>query len=574
MSRAVSLTINGQLFELDLDYPKTITIKENDEIKIEITITPQDDKPEIFIEDYQPDLELYGENNLTYRTQCNRFFSESFGYSVLRIQFRDQDDAVNFPFDILARKTSADQAQKMIEYLSTHSEELIKCCFGRTSASVGAVLGDKTDPEMLISQAELFINTLKSSRQELLNVLKQRLVPVRLPFWEVDKYSSEIDPSDILNNLDALSPCTGIGDVFIQGRYFDVGSIDVSSLQPTADVLENRILLGGLYSIRLKISKLIDKLKNPIIDLERSDDYESFNNWMMRLTAGSMTHRCNSVLQITTELIKLFEHRLKIKYVGEIAPVLTPYSRSTRIYRSLFTQLVSWYALGQPSLGGLNFLMKLKSLSKIYELFVFFHLLDYLQQEGWNIIRAKPHQFMGEYLPSVVFLEKSGGNLTVEYERQINPFNKETQHRDLIDVYHKKNWSYAYYNPDFVLKLEVDRETRYLILDAKYSTSNTVRDNHIPRLFEKYYLGIAVYDRDLNLAVSNQIMGVIAIYSLDMRSNTYISYWSNQGIYSRLPRIPMVGGIGLMTENSDEFKNAMKTVLSLMEKGVSLTQTI
>ncbi len=568
MSRAVSLTINGQLFVLDLNYPKVITIKENDEIQIEITILPKDDKPDVFIEDYQPDLELYGDNNLIYRTLCNRFFSESFGYSILRIQFKDQDDALSFPFDILARKTSADQAQKMIEYLSSHSEELIKCCFGRTSAAVGGVFGDITDPEILISQAEFFIDSLKSSRQELLNTLKMRLIPVRLPFWEADKYSSEIDPSDILSNLDALSPSTGIGDVFIQGRYFDVGSIDVSSLQPTADVLENRILLGGLYSIRSKISKLIDELKKPKIDLEFRDDYESFQHWMMRLTAGSKLHRCDEILQVINELIKLFEHRLKVKYIGEISPVLTPYSRSTRIYRTLFTQLSYWYELGQPSLGGLNFLIKLKSLSKIYELFVFFHLLDHLQQEGWDIIKAKPHQFLGEYMPSAVFLEKKGAYLTVEYEPKIKPCNKEeTQHQDLIDVYHKKNWSYSYYTPDFVLKQESNKKTSYLILDAKYSTSYTVRDNHIPRLFEKYYLGMAVYDRDHNLAISNQIMGVIAIYSLDMRSNTYMSYWRNQGIYSRLPRIPMVGGIGLMTENSNEFKRAMQTIFSLIEKG-------
>ena len=77
---------------------------------------------------------------------------------------------------------------------------------------------------------------------------------------------------------------------------------------------------------------------------------------------------------------------------------------------------------------------------------------------------------------------------------------------------------------------------------------------------------MAVYNRDLNLAISSQIMGVIAIYSLDMRSNTYMSYWKNQGIYSRIPRIPMVGGIGLMTENSDEFKRAMQTIFSLIEK--------
>ena len=221
---------------------------------------------------------------------------------------------------------------------------------------------------------------------------------------------------------------------------------------------------------------MLDGLNSPAAALENSDDYESFKHWMLRLTAGGMAHRCRTVLQITNELIKLFEYRLKVKYVGEITPVLTPYSRSSRIYRSLFTQLSNWYELGQPSLGGLNFLMKMRSLSKIYELFVFFHLLDLLQQEDWSIINAKPHEKMGEYMPSVVFLERNEAYLTVEYEPIIEPWNKETQHLALIDVYHKPGGFYSFYKPDFVLKLESQEETRYLILDAKYSTSYTVRE--------------------------------------------------------------------------------------------------
>ena len=286
-----------------------------------------------------------------------------------------------------------------------------------------------------------------------------------------------------------------------------------------------------------------------------------------------MAHRCRTILQITNELIKLFEHRLKVKYVGEMAPVLTPYSRSSRIYRSLFTRLSHWYELGQPSLGGLYFLMKMRSLSKIYELFVFFHLLDYLQQEDWSIINAKPHEIMGEYMPSVVFLERNEAYLTVEYEQIIERWNKETQHLALIDVYHKPSAPHPYYKPDFVLKLESNGETFYLILDAKYSTFSTVREIHIPKLFEKYYIGMAVYDGALNLATNNYIAGVIAIYSLDMRSSSYISHWRNQGIYSRLPRIPMIGGIGLMADNVDEFKSAMQKIFSLMGKGALAGET-
>lgn len=116
------------------------------------------------------------------------------------------------------------------------------------------------------------------------------------------------------------------------------------------------------------------------------------------------------------------------------------------------------------------------------------------------------------------------------------------------------------------MKLEGNGKNSYLILDAKYSTLSTVREKHIPKLCEKYYIGMAVYDGVLNLSTNKYILGVIAIYSLDMRSNSYLSYWYHQGIYSRIPRIPIVGGIGLMTDNDDDFKRAMKKIFNLMDK--------
>lgn len=64
-----------------------------------------------------------------------------------------------------------------------------------------------------------------------------------------------------------------------------------------------------------------------------------------------MLKRCYEVIDRTTELTRLFESRIGVLYVGDIRPVMTPYARTSRVYRTLYSHLATWYELGAPSFG-------------------------------------------------------------------------------------------------------------------------------------------------------------------------------------------------------------------------------
>ncbi|MFM0320167.1 hypothetical protein PQR36_35195 [Paraburkholderia nemoris] len=566
MLRPIILKINGDPVLVNEDESRSIVIREDDKLFVSIRCGNAEEPPEVFFEDFRATLiERVDETGAVFlETPTSPFFSESFGYASLRVQFADS--RVTVVFDVMARKASADQARKMITYLATHSESLIRTCFARSTLPSGSQAGGFADPETLLSCAESFMETLQAFRLELLNNPRERLVPVRTPFWQASTSNYEIDPYDVLSNLDVLTPSATVEDVCIRGKHFALGGLDVSNLVATADVKENRILLGGLYSLRNRVGTLLRELE-AMGDLsaegQKGGSYESFSRLMLSLTADSMIYRCEEVIYAATEFIKLFEGRLGVTFNGEIRPLMTSYARSSRLYRTLFTQLYEWYDLGEPVLDGIRFLMKLRSLSKIYELFTLFHLMQYFVDEQWSLVSARPHPEMGTYVPSSVTFSQGEVKLTLSYEPVVNVWDVGCDDQMLVDVYHGPGWRNPYWTPDFVMRFEVRGMVRYVILDAKYSTAGSVREFHIPALFEKYFLGMAVYDKEAGITSSSSITGVMAVYSLDTRSASYISHWRRQGPSAKIPRVPMIGGFGLMVDNDSLFKETLRSVISV-----------
>ena len=562
MIKSIQIEINGQPINYDPKITTSLTVTEMDFIGIQVCIDESDDPPEIYFEDYIAPIVFKNQGGLICcEVVKNPYFRECFGYSVLRIVSVESVEIITF--DVQAKKTTATQAIKMIEYLSEHGENIVNSCFSRSVLSVGAVKNNDVEPEMFLSTAENFLEILQSNKLEFLKNIRKRLHPLKQPLWKTNSSNCEIDPYDVINNLDALTPSASLGDVLLRGRYFDLNEIHVLTMQPTSNVIENQILLGGLYSINININKLLKKLKLFSESPDNNSEYESFSFFMLKITSTGMINRSINILNICENFIRLFENRLKIVFQGEITPAITPYVRNTRIYRKLFTSLTDWYELGKPEISGNNFLMKLKSLSKIYEMFTLFHIVERLILDGWNIEAALPHEFHGEAVPSFVLFTKGDDVIQLQYEPRVYPFSSKTEHMDLVDLHHSPNKEYSYWSPDFVVRIESGGQVRYLILDAKYSTLASTKKYHIPDLFEKYYVQMGVYDNAKKMITNTQLLGIFAVYSIDEASSRSVSKWYRHGIDRQIPRIPMVSAIGLMTNNSIIFNESLSKIIQI-----------
>lgn len=564
----------------------TLIVKENQQLQIRAIMGVMDmlaEVPQVFVEDHHLPLhreDFIDENNnlvVAFASIPEKVFRESFGAAFIRLYVGNEEFA--YPVEVLATKVTAAQAEKMIRYLTERREQIIRVCLSRTMRPAGMKDEGQSDPEMVISTAEQVINILLESRTDLRQQLRSKLIPTKVPTWKAEKSGSLIDPVDVIFNLDALRPGDGRQDVRLRGRTYSTQAIDVTTLKHECNVEENTILIGGLYSIRRVISWLMDEIGSAFKNQQIANydkEYVSLGEMMIKFTGGAMYERCARVVEASETLIKMLENEFNIVFAGEAHPKITPYVRSSRLYRTIFEQYAKWYGLGSPTLEGELFLIKLRALSKIFEFFVLFRLFDYLRARNWQLTHANMNEAFDRLIPEVLVFERDEVRITLSYEPTIRLHNGDTRHMDLVKLQHAihigPNWT-----PDYTLRVENmnGEAVRHLILDAKYSNTYSVDKYHLPKLAEKYYDHQAVFNTKLNILSRNEIMGVFAVFPefLDQMPKPLGARIDKFGGQSKTPlMLPMLCGLPISFRTDSIMEKCMDRAFKTILKTLDLTE--
>ena len=222
----------------------------------------------------------------------------------------------------------------------------------------------------------------------------------------------------------------------------------------------------------------------------------------------------------------------------------------------LFDQISIWYKLGEPDFSGLRFLSKIRSISKIYELFCLYKIYELFHNHGWNIIKATRSEHLGADVPASVIFDKDGEQVEIYYEPMISGLNENTKHLDLVDLYHKEGWDYNFYSPDYVIKHSYKGQINYFILDAKYSTYHTVKNIHLPKVYEKYYTNMAVADLKRSILSTDKIIAISVLYP--SFPQLFSNHRGNKNHISRgILRLPLYSGISVQ----DDLDNSLETFI-------------
>lgn len=553
----------------------TLTIREDQTVRIDV-ICERDNSsssPRVFVEDYElllhRDMDYDDLGKVSFSSISGRHFRDVFGSAVIRIV---RAEAIyELVVEVLATKLHAAQTEAMIRYLVRRREHVIRVCLSRTRHHTGNREGGVADPETVMDSAERLLSLMMEGRQELRQQLRSRLVPVKMPAWKAELSGRDIDPVDILHSLDSIQPVEGMDDLRIRGRAYSIHGIDVSSLIEDANVEENIILIGALYSIRRVIEDLLQDASRGFRgrNLGSHDkEYVSLGEFLLRLTGGALHLRCERILHLAEMMIKSLESEFRIAYQGEIRPRITPYVRSSRIYRVLFEQINIWYDLGTPTLEGTLFLVKLRSIAKIFEFFSLFRLFDYLEATSWAIESASFESEFGYDIPSGMVFRRGDHQLTLGYEEQINTYSRVSADGSLVKLRHPEHPG-AYWTPDYVLTFvnQKNNRIRYVILDAKYSTHSVVKNLHLPKLHNKYYEHTAVYDAEKNRLSRDPIVAVMALFPRNTdREPGPVSYrWAAHSLASSGPlMLPMVAGLQISLDEGQEVEDWLSRVVKVV----------
>ena len=554
------IELNLIINDLSVVHQKNTIYHINDRDSIQFFIRVENSLPEVHLNKVELLLEDFNINFVlssdarSLQTYKESFFRESFGLSTLRI-FIDNFSVEEIIFNVSTNQEKFNNIKSMMSYLLENNERILDICFSRTKYQARND-GDKEPTyESVISLAEKFISNFNNNQKNFETSLKNIIVPIK----EVanDKNFHNINPYDVLENLGEIFPGYSPDSMNIFGKIYSLQSIKRENYSKTFNLEENKVLLAGLISIRYKLDEILDSLRKGFSQLTFEKEYEviktknkmqnnlTIDDLYMQLTTAGMENRILAVLECIDGYLYYFKERLKISFEGFLRPKITPFVRKSSYHLNLFSILDEWYSLGNPKLGVNHNLTKIRSTSKIYELFTLYKLIDCLVHDGWSILRSIEHPFFKNFLPSQIEFRKDNTFLSLYYEKQIYSFNKDTIHNDIVSLVHGKYGRFNYYNPDFVIAKKLNNITHYYILDSKYSSSQTLEQYQvIDKLYDKYFTNLAVYDEDRNVLTTQNIISVNAIHPF----GTYeLSKWKEKS----LSIIPDVSSILLSKEQNN-----------------------
>lgn len=559
--------IDIKVYIKGFEVPLSTVINVSDTDTVEFEIIKNDSEylssieVQIFLEDYEVPCTNMKDGS-TLKSQINHLFRESFGYSNVRI-FIDNEIFSELLFNVSTNEKKFENIKNMMTYLLQNNERVLDLCFARTKYKSKNDGLFEASFDAVISLAEDIVNTFNEKSPYLRKELRSRLELIKENTNEKNFYN--INPYDVIDNLDQLYQGYSPNSLTLFGKIYSLDNIQRENHIDSYDLEENKILLGGLISIKeilLTISDTINKkLYRPTYDkeYEKIKPFYKLNEFSIddlyaQLTTSGMQKRIESILTSTDELLYFFQRKLNINFEGFIPPNLTPFARKSSFYITIYKYLNDWYSIGNPNIGVDHDLAKIRSTSKIYELFTLYKLIDTLHSDGWKVVSSIANGSYERFIPSQVNFHKEDSSLNLYYEKKILGFNENTQHNDLVAL-NKNNpkSQYNYYNPDFILVKQKQDDISYYIFDSKYSSSNTLKSYKVlDNLYEKYFTNMATYDQVNNSLEKHSIKCVNAIHPFGEKA---LTKWSNQ-----LPLItPDISSI-LLSKDVNNLNNILSLI--------------
>lgn len=528
----LKIEVNGE--EISNISSPSINIMDCDEIQFLLKVEEIVDL-EIYVEDYILPMQIIQGSNFEYFSIKDKIFRESFGYSTVRI-YISNEMKYEILFNILTVEEKFEQIKEMVIYLLKTNNRVLDICLARTKLELDNFNDSPPNLESVLNLSEEIINIFLSKKGSYPNVLKKRLENSK-DFVNDSNYFN-IDPHEIFNNISDIFPSNDLDSINIRGRRYSLDNIKRDTLKDSYNVDENHILIGGLCSIKntlvdIKSTLLSKHLKD--IKLTYEQEYSNLRSFQknfniddlyLHITTESLSKRIDNILKSIDTILFEFQKKLNINFIGYRYPKNTQFVKHSSFYRNIFNKLFEWYNLGNPDLGVNKNIIKLRSTSKIYELFCLYSFIESIYNSGWVVVKSKQHTFFENFIPEYVKFQKGTNTIELFYEKTIHKLNEKSQHNDIVYLDHKKRSDLKYYTPDFIFKrTNIDGDVKYFIFDSKYSSSNTLdKYKVLDELYRKYYTNLAIFDLNNMHLGSKNILSIIAVHPFGKYS---LSKWNS-----------------------------------------------
>ena len=424
---------------------------------------------------------IYGENSISIKEK-KRIFADYFGYLKIRINGND------FNFEVQVQKLKLPELEEILMYLWNQNPIIFDNFFSKSALGT-----DMSGKNYDLNYNSKFINIFEDYYDFFKNsyfVFKSLPHNVLRTQNTIQDYElAEISSNSIdwlVNNLDELHIDylykNAENSIQINNSYGLIEKILTEEKVNDFNVYENQIILGSFDYVNSEIAN-IKKIINRQRPIKQyfDKDFHSIDEFKLRPFL-----KFKDDLERIERKIKTLQRKYEDIFLKTSAkntfPKLTSVFANKRHYSDAYTKIKLIRDV-KINLNGELSLLNIKKLSTLYERFNLFVLINAIKaknpiNEKFKNPKPEDNTFQEFYFQFTNF------KLFLYYDKYVGNINKIGLQRI----------SDGYYRPDYIIKIETINETKFYILDSKYSQESTVKNRHLSRCIEKYILDIGITD--------------------------------------------------------------------------------
>lgn len=485
----------------------------------------------LYVNDEMYSIELLDktQNSIKFKLKdCDRDmpFLQSFGAVKIEVEINDQLFVSKSISVLVSSNYINSNVTNMVDYIYKNCEDYLYEEHKFSSKTKGIKKDEIISIEAKIKIVKDILETYRSAYQYLKVNPYSKLKKAE----KVDSFGKlqSISPNTInyivrhTNELVSVNYDTGIR---YNKQFYQPNKTLIEQNVYSFDVYENQVIIGFLHTVVNDVSQNIKNLQERSYNQNKTIVKDGYIDSMYQIFSKSI----KKINEYTAILINLREEYKQLNYyysklfgisAKEVKniPEFTTVFRSINVYRQLYQAIYSWFNCGNYDLRKDDLLLSFISTSKIYEYYCLLKMLRYLdKQDKMELINAQRYEYSvkgkfdnnTKYNNTFVF-KNNDKKITIYFQPVI--YGNASSIND-INLYRNTTFSlktgknnkrgidtYDFvYTPDYIIKIENNTCSNYLIMDAKFSKPDDIKKNQLQGLVYKYLFSLSPLNENNNI---------------------------------------------------------------------------
>lgn len=464
----------------------------------------------------------YGDNQII--LELNNFngkkpFLDSFGAVRIELTIQNKIYATENIYVRIDRNDAKNQnIIDMIEYIYDNSEEFLYEEHKYSKIATGI---KKNQIVSIEAKLNLFQEILHVY-QKCYYILKKNPYSKLVQTDKVDSFQKLQSVSSrtmqyIIQHVDELEPVAFYTGITVNKQNYQPKKTLMTTTEESNQVFENQVVISFLYTVLQNLFDMKKDLEQRLKLFQTPKEQESYVDsrvYIYKKSVYALNRYLSDIETYIRQFRKLYFHYSMIFHIRpqemHHLPKYTAVFRANMPYRLIYEKIVKWFSCGNYHLHQHDLLLSFISTSKIYEYYCLVKFLNYFKQcpefkkvEFSRFLYHETRFYKNTRYNNTFLFRWHNQDLTlffqpVIYGKSYIRYNQIYLYRNTSSITHGEGKGNTY-TPDFVIKLKTDTQEKYFIIDAKHSTTKTIRQYQMPELVYKYLFSISPLEQNASV---------------------------------------------------------------------------